>query len=229
MTNKDDKGVFLISAIAAGAIHVLLAGAALYLSLNAFQNLPAVTEVHLVANEYTVNAGPPIVERRMENRTTGAAEKTIPAVAEKKEPISQTTADSKTSSSVIQTIERTPKSSATSGKLREQISKKIAIVAFRFGDPGAPDWIRKVQPVYPFIARRMNKEGRVLLKLAIDERGKLLNAEVVEAAGFGFTESALEAVKKSTYRPAVKNGAPAPSLALLPVRFKLTDQQGDGF
>jgi protein TonB len=229
MTNRDEKGVFLVSAVAAGAIHVLLAAVALYLSLNAFQNLPAVTEVHLVENEYAVNGSPPVVERRFENRTAAAYEKIIPAAVEKRERIPQTAAASKTEPSVTQAVEREPKSVSVSETVKERISPNKAQNIFRFGAPTGPDWIRKVKPVYPFIARRMNKEGRVLLKLAIDERGKLLKAEVVEAAGFGFTESALEAVKKSTYRPAIKNGVPEPSLALLPVRFKLTDQQGDGF
>jgi protein TonB len=74
----------------------------------------------------------------------------------------------------------------------------------------------------------MNKEGKVLLRLTIDENGKLMNVEVIEASGFGFTEAALDAVRKSTYRPAIKNGNAVFSLALLPVRFRLTQQQGEG-
>jgi protein TonB len=97
-----------------------------------------------------------------------------------------------------------------------------------FGTATGPNFLRREVPVYPFIARRMNKEGKVLLRLTIDENGKLMNVEVIEASGFGFTEAALDAVRKSTYRPAIKNGNAVFSLALLPVRFRLTQQQGEG-
>jgi protein TonB len=71
------------------------------------------------------------------------------------------------------------------------------------------------------LARRLGKEGKVLLKLLIDTDGKLQKIEVVEPAGFGFTEAAVEAVKKSTYAPGYRNGERILTKALLPVRFQL--------
>jgi protein TonB len=71
------------------------------------------------------------------------------------------------------------------------------------------------------MARKLNQEGRVLLKLTIDEKGNLLNVEVIEKADYGFTEAAVEAVKKSTFLPAKKDGKSIASRALLPIRFRL--------
>jgi protein TonB len=76
-------------------------------------------------------------------------------------------------------------------------------------------------PVYPMIARRFGREGKVVLKLTIDKDGNLLNVEVIDRAGYGFTEAAVEAVKKSTFLPAKKDGKPIASRALLPIRFQL--------
>ncbi|MCX8028337.1 MAG: energy transducer TonB [Thermodesulfovibrionales bacterium] len=90
-----------------------------------------------------------------------------------------------------------------------------------FGSPNAPTFIHREMPVYPLIARRIGKEGRVLLRLTIDEKGKLLNVEVLEDAGYGFSEAAVEAVKKSTFSPAMRDGKPVLSKALLPIRFSL--------
>jgi protein TonB len=90
-----------------------------------------------------------------------------------------------------------------------------------FGSTNAPQFLHREMPVYPFMARRLGKEGRVLLRLTIDENGRLLNIEVVEMAGFGFTEAAVEAVKKSTFLPAMQDGRPVISKALLPIRFSL--------
>jgi periplasmic protein TonB len=86
---------------------------------------------------------------------------------------------------------------------------------------GAPVFIHREMPVYPVLARRLGKEGKVILKLLIDRNGKMQNVEVVEHAGFGFTEAAVAAVKKSTYAPASRNGENVTTRALLPVRFRL--------
>ena len=95
------------------------------------------------------------------------------------------------------------------------------IVESKFGDNGSPAFIHQEIPVYPILARRLGKEGKVLLKLLIDTNGKLQKIEVVEPAGFGFTEAALEAVKKSTYAPGYRNGERVLTKAILPVRFQL--------
>ncbi len=90
-----------------------------------------------------------------------------------------------------------------------------------FGSSEGPRFLHREMPAYPFTARKLGKEGRVLLRLTIDDKGRLLNLEVIEGAGFGFTESAVAAVKKSTFIPAKKEGKPILSRALLPIRFTL--------
>lgn len=95
------------------------------------------------------------------------------------------------------------------------------LIDVEFGSPNAPAFLHREMPVYPLIARRLGKEGRILLRLTIDEKGKLLNIEVIEGAAYGFTEAAIEAVKKSTFKPAMQDGKPVMSKALLPIRFSL--------
>jgi protein TonB len=91
----------------------------------------------------------------------------------------------------------------------------------QFGSFGAPKFLFCEIPKYPLMARKLGREGRVVLKLAIDEKGTLMDVEVIEDGGYGFTAAALEAVKKSKFLPAEKNGRPIKSLAILPVRFVL--------
>ena len=92
------------------------------------------------------------------------------------------------------------------------------------GSETFPHFLHRVLPLYPQAARRMGREGKVVLRLAIDETGKLQQVEVVESSGFEFTRAAVEAVKKSTYRPALQNGRPVPSRAVLPVQFVLKEE-----
>jgi protein TonB len=61
----------------------------------------------------------------------------------------------------------------------------------------------------------------VVLRLFIDEHGRLLNVEIVEKAGYGFDEAAIEAVKASSFQPARLNGKPVDCKAILPISFRL--------
>lgn len=90
-----------------------------------------------------------------------------------------------------------------------------------FGAAIAPSFLYREMPVYPLFARKLGKEGKVVLRLTIDERGDLIHIEVVEKAGFGFVEAAVDAVRKSSFLPAKKDGKPVVSRALLPIRFTL--------
>ena len=90
-----------------------------------------------------------------------------------------------------------------------------------FGSSEGPRFSHREMPVYPLLARRLGKEGKVILRLTIDDKGKLLNLEIIEGSGYGFTESAIEAVRRSTFQPAMKEGKPILSRALLPIKFTL--------
>jgi protein TonB len=92
-----------------------------------------------------------------------------------------------------------------------------------FGSATGPAFLRRVMPVYPEQARRLGREGRVVLRLTIDARGNLLKVQVLQAPGFGFEEAAVNAVKRSSFRPATVNGKAVTSIARLPIRFALRD------
>ena len=92
-----------------------------------------------------------------------------------------------------------------------------------FGTPGGPRFLHRAVPEYPFLARRRKKEGSVLLMVTIDEAGRLMKTEVVETSDQMFVGPSLEAVKKSTFLPAQRDGRPVACKALLPIRFSLTE------
>lgn len=100
-------------------------------------------------------------------------------------------------------------------------SNKDGIIDTEFGNAYGPKFIHREIPVYPQIARRLGKEGKVTLRLTLNEKGELMYIEIIEGAPYGFTESAIEAVKKSKFSPAIKDGKPVACRAILPVRFIL--------
>lgn len=91
----------------------------------------------------------------------------------------------------------------------------------KIGAIGGPQFLRRLLPQYPRLARRLGVEGTVTLRLAIDASGKLTGVEVIQSAGHGFDEEALRAVQQSSFSPAVREGRPIACLALLQVRFQL--------
>jgi len=100
-------------------------------------------------------------------------------------------------------------------------SDTSGVIETEFGSTDAPAFLKRQMPIYPMMAKKLGKQGKVVLRLFINEKGKLLNVEVVESAGYGFTESALEAVKMSTFSPAREKGVSIASKALLTIRFVL--------
>lgn len=91
-----------------------------------------------------------------------------------------------------------------------------------FGSADGPSFLHKVVPCYPALAKRLEKEGTVLLRVTIDEQGRPLEIVVLKKAGFGFDEEAVKAVKDSSFVPAKRDGKPLACRALLPIRFVLT-------
>ena len=89
----------------------------------------------------------------------------------------------------------------------------------RFGDADGPQIVYQEKPEYPFAAKKFEKEGKVSLSLTIDEKGKLQKVEVLDATDQMFAASAVEAMKRSKFRPARRGGAPVACRAPYTIRF----------
>jgi len=92
----------------------------------------------------------------------------------------------------------------------------------QFGQGNGPRFRHRALPSYPSEAKADNKEGKVTLRLTIDESGILRNVEIMEHTGLEFVEEALRAIKSSTFYPATHEGKAILSRALLTIRFKLS-------
>lgn len=77
-------------------------------------------------------------------------------------------------------------------------------------------------PAYPPLSRRMGEEGKVLLRVELDEQGAVSAAHVATASGFPrLDEAALAAVKTWRCTPARRDGQPVRAVALQPFKFIL--------
>jgi TonB family protein len=85
-----------------------------------------------------------------------------------------------------------------------------------------PRILSKVKPLYPEQARRQRRTGIVTLRFLVDAEGHVRQPSVVEATPPGlFEESALSAIGRWRFAPALRQGRPVPTWLVLPVRFTL--------
>jgi TonB family protein len=76
---------------------------------------------------------------------------------------------------------------------------------------------------YPEEALNAGVEGPVLLRLAIDETGRVTDAVVTRGLGFGLDEEAVRRVKRFTFNPARRGGRPVRASIDYTVRFAIQD------
>jgi len=80
--------------------------------------------------------------------------------------------------------------------------------------------IRKVEPVYPELAKRARVMGKVILVVTVDEEGNVSDIRVSSGHPL-LDEAALAAVRQWKYSPTLLNGEPVPVIATVTVIFNL--------
>lgn len=78
-----------------------------------------------------------------------------------------------------------------------------------------------MKPEYTEEARRARTQGTVRLALELDEQGKVVSVSRIVVLENGLTEKAIEAARRSTFRPAMRNGKPVRGKGILSFNFKL--------
>jgi serine/threonine-protein kinase len=81
---------------------------------------------------------------------------------------------------------------------------------------------RNPQLRYPPMARKMNRQAEVDVRVLVDENGNVQEAELIgKKVGLGFDEAALDAARSAEYKPAVKGGVRVKMYVNLKIRFDL--------
>jgi protein TonB len=78
------------------------------------------------------------------------------------------------------------------------------------------------EPKYPEVSRRHGEEGVVMLSVAIDERGRGGEIEVLSSSGYGrLDRAAISALKRARFVPANESGRAVSSVKKIAIRFSL--------
>lgn len=79
-------------------------------------------------------------------------------------------------------------------------------------------------PAYPAAARRRGIQGDVLLEVLVDEAGQPVRVSLKQGSGHAsLDQAAMRAVQDWRFQPARRGGQPIIALALVPVRYRLTE------
>jgi TonB family protein len=75
---------------------------------------------------------------------------------------------------------------------------------------------------YPARALDLGIEGTVYVQAKINEKGKMVEAVVVKRVDPQLDEAALDAVRKTTFTPAMLEGEPIRMRIMIPIKFLLS-------
>lgn len=109
-----------------------------------------------------------------------------------------------------------------------EAAKKAAKETSVTKDPSYPGGESKMRQFfarkisYPDEAINNRVEGNVNVRIKVDERGRIVDSQVVKGIGAGCDKEVLKAINKMPkWNPAEKNGEPVSKYYLLSVAFKL--------
>jgi protein TonB len=81
-----------------------------------------------------------------------------------------------------------------------------------------PKLLKKVDPVYPELAKQARVGALIVLEATVDESGHVQEVRVLRSSPL-FDEPAVEAVKQWSYRPLLLNGIPTPFIVSVTLNF----------
>ena len=83
-------------------------------------------------------------------------------------------------------------------------------------------YLQQPAPRYPPQSRRAREEGLVILRVTIDESGRVVSVEIQQSSGHPrLDEAARSAVARALFKPYVLGGVARASSATIPIEFSL--------
>ena len=87
------------------------------------------------------------------------------------------------------------------------------------------EYLQKPAPVYPTFSRRMQEEGKVILRVLVSLKGKPEQVEIQKSSGFPRLDEAARQTVLSSYlfKPYSENGQVQSVFVLIPINFQLNN------
>ena len=86
------------------------------------------------------------------------------------------------------------------------------------------EYIRPPSPEYPAAAKRMGEEGKVVMRVLINEKGRAERVEIQKSSGSArLDEAAKQALLRALFKPYMEDGKALPVYAIVPINFQLSN------
>lgn len=84
------------------------------------------------------------------------------------------------------------------------------------------EYLHPPKPDYPIGAKRAGEQGKVVLRILIDEKGLPERVDIQQSAGFvRLDEAARAAALRAVFKPHLEDGRAVPAYVLVPINFAL--------
>jgi protein TonB len=84
------------------------------------------------------------------------------------------------------------------------------------------EYIQPPDVKYPAVSKRMGEEGKSIIRVLINEKGRAERAEVQKSSGSSrLDDAARQAVMRALFKPYMEDGKPMPVFAIVPINFQL--------
>ncbi|WP_225869911.1 energy transducer TonB [Glaciimonas sp. PCH181] len=86
------------------------------------------------------------------------------------------------------------------------------------------EYIRQPNPEYPSAAKRMGEEGKVVMRVLVNEKGRAERVEIQKSSGSArLDDAAKQALLRALFKPYMEDGKPMPVYAIVPINFQLSN------
>jgi protein TonB len=75
--------------------------------------------------------------------------------------------------------------------------------------------------VYPQTAKDQGIQGKVFVKVIIDEKGNVSETSILKSVNKDCDKAAMDAIKKTKFTPGIKDNKPVKAEVTIPIMFKL--------
>jgi TonB family protein len=184
---------------------------------------PALTPSVVVNGSDSSSEGPRIVPKPASNLAPG----TIKGAAED-HPVSTQRSDADQAVQAPSFDAASADNSSTAGALSGIVSSNVAAPAAPElqqegpvkvgGNVKEPRLVTRVMPDYPLVARQAGIQGDVVVKTTIDEKGSVVNMQIVSGPAL-LRGAALAALRRWKYEPSTLNGQPISIQVLVTMKF----------
>ena len=83
-------------------------------------------------------------------------------------------------------------------------------------------YLQPPQPAYPAQSKHLGEEGRVVLRVLVNESGQAERVEIQQSSGYArLDQAAREAVQAARFQPHLEDGRPVRVFAIVPISFRL--------